>query len=228
MSEMRHRRAISRSEFLRLLGVSGVALAFGETTASGALESLTPGAVHCRLTPNVLLVGRRNVFRAEVFGLEAPGLNAAPARASCMTLDGAATARGATTFQFDGIVPSASEPVAGITSVVVEGRGWQAEAPAMLLRPEQCLIYRTSVRGRKACRSCRDHAANIIYASEEAAEAGRPHARCACPIVSEKTSWEFYARAFWPTAPGAGVFHDRRWGWPAAIPTGLTVSGPRG
>ncbi len=220
---MRHRDNISRSEFLRLLGVSGVALALGDTTASGVENAAR--STSCSLTPNVLLVGRRNVFRAELSGVAT-----ARTRASCVGLDGtfAHTARGKTTFEFDGVVPPATAPVAGITSVAVEGPGVRGRAPVMLLRPEECLIYRTSVRGRKACRACRDHAANMVYVSEEAADVGRPHPRCDCPIVSEKVSWEHYARAFWPTGPGTGVSHDRRWDWPAAIPSGLTVSGPRG
>ena len=221
MESVRHSGAISRSEFLRLLGVSGVALALGDTTVSGATRGADPGAVACRLTPNVLLVGRHNVFRAEVLGLAH-----APTSASCLALEGAATERGSASFEFDGIVSATS--TTGTTNVVIEGAGFQAEAPAMLVRPEECLVYRTSVRGRTACRSCRDHAVNIVFVSQEAADAGRPHARCRCPIVSEKVSWEFYARAFWPTGPGAGVLHDRRWGWPAAVPAGLTVSGPRG
>ncbi len=219
----RHSGAISRSEFLRLLGVSGVALALGETPGSGSEGVIAHGSARCHLSPNVLLLGRPNVFRAHVSGLAN-----APDRASCMGIDGVAMARGVAAYEFAGIVPRTSNPVAGLTSVVVEGSGFRAEAPAMLLRPEECLIYRASVRGRKACRACRDHAANVVFVSEAAADTGRPHPRCRCPIVSEKTSWEFYARAFWPTGPGAGVFHDRRWGWPAAIPTGLTVSRPRG
>lgn len=220
---MRHREPISRSEFLRLLGMSGVAMALGGAAAPG--RALTPGETPCRLTPNVLLVGRRNVFHAEV-----SGFGAAPARASCSGLEGvrAETPRGVAAFEFDGLVSLPVDAAAGIASVAVEGVGFRGQASAMLLRPEECLIYRTSVRGRKACRACRDHAANMVYAYEAAADAGRPHPRCGCPIVSEKTSWEFYARAFWPTGPGAGVSHDRRWGWPAAIPPALTVSRPRG
>ena len=156
-----HSRAISRSEFLRLLGVSGMALAIGETPTHGAPQAISREATRCQLTPNVLLVGRRNAFRAEVSGLAD-----LPSNASCIGLDGTATARGEATFDFDGVVPPLSEPVAGITSVVVEGPGFRAEAPAMLLRPEQCLIYRTSVRGRTACRPCRDHAANGLFVSE--------------------------------------------------------------
>ena len=214
---------ISRSEFLRLLGISGVAFALGETTASG-----TPGDVRCQLTPNVLLAGRRNAFRARVSGIDGTALDA-----SCMGLRGVgrASGRGEVTLDFDGVVRPSLDAAVAITRVAIDGPDFRGHAPAMLLRPEECLIYRTSVRGRKACRACRDHAANVVYASRDAAEAGRCHSRCRCPIVSEKVNWEVFARAFWPTGPGAGVRHDRRWGWPAPEPPGLAlqpVSGPRG
>jgi hypothetical protein len=214
---------ISRSEFLRLLGISGVAFALGETTASGS-----PTDVRCQLTPNVLLVGRRNVFRAHV-----SGLGDASSGASCMGLQsaGGLAVRGEATFDFDGVAQPTLEAAAGITRVAVDGPDFRGHAPVMLVRPEACLIYRTSVRGRKACPRCRDHAATVVYVSQQAAEEARCHPRCRCPVVSEKVHWEFFARAFWPTGPGAGVLHDRRWGWPAQAPVGLalqTVSGPRG
>ena len=91
------------------------------------------------------------------------------------------------------------------------------------IRKNQCIVYHTSARKRRACNACKKHALNKIFSSRETADACRAHPGCNCGIVAEKINWRNYVGTFWPTSKGGTAVYDKRWGWPPPLPKGICL-----
>jgi hypothetical protein len=50
--------------------------------------------------------------------------------------------------------------------------------------------------GCHACKACQGHAANKLFSSEAAAEAGRAHANCDCAILGTEVPYATWVRLF--------------------------------
>ena len=91
------------------------------------------------------------------------------------------------------------------------------------IRKNQCVVYHTSTRKRKACNACKRHALNKIFSSREAADTFRAHPGCNCKIVEEKINWRNYVGSFWPSSKGGTAVYDKRWGWPPPLPKDVNL-----
>jgi hypothetical protein len=69
--------------------------------------------------------------------------------------------------------------------------------------------------GCHACRACQLHAANKLFSSEVAAEAGRAHPNCDCAILETEVSYTTWVRLFGnPKKPHTSSRDLRRRGTP--------------
>jgi hypothetical protein len=83
-----------------------------------------------------------------------------------------------------------------------------ASAAARSAPAPRAPVFRLSTRNhRAACAACRAHAANRIYRTAEAADAGRAHAGCSCRVLSHEIDTARYDTWF---ADDRAV-HDSRW-----------------
>ena len=236
MSSISQKR-ITRSEFLRLFGLSSVSL-----LASGSLADEILAGVHSDTIPVKTLI-RPNAFPSAHItpfssivtlpeGYKAADVDLSSVRCEGIHASGSILHPDGRTIAILYDESSLRNDLCGfptqftVTGQLADGSGFEGTDAVALIEADRCVVYHTSSRRRRSCGACKSHAANRIYFSGQVAEADRAHPGCNCRVVEEQIGWEDYMKAFWPDSRGEKAVYDKRWGWPPPSPAGLHLEYP--
>lgn len=232
-------KKITRLEFLKIFGVSGLSLLAPGLLLSGLPERVygqalkaqsncsVKGAiipVKAMIKPDVIKLGSGDNFGSTVVFPESQ--NIADVNVSSVRCEGAPALDNILRSQDRSIIflynsgdlrddlPGGYSVEFTVSGQLNDGTPFEGSDTVAVIGASKGVIYHTSTRKRKSCNACKSHASNKIFASREAANINRAHRGCNCGIVKEEIKWQYYIGAFGQTNKGGTAVYDKRWGWP--------------
>ncbi|MBM3242745.1 hypothetical protein FJZ31_41320 [Candidatus Poribacteria bacterium] len=239
-------KEITRLEFLKIFGVSGLSLlapglllnelpekVYGQAlkaeNSSSVKETIIP--VKVTIKPDVIKLGSGEKFSSTVVFPESYDI--ADVTVSSVRCEDAPVVDNILRPKDRSIIflynsgdlrddlPGGYSVEFTVSGQLKDGASFEGSDTIAVIGASKGVIYHTSTRKRKSCNACKSHAVNKIFVSREAADTLRAHRGCNCGIVKEEINWQYYISAFGQTSRGGTTVYDKRRGWPPRLPVGV-------